>query len=254
MWRWADKHDTVDLPDDDWIIAGAVDIPANEWRKLRVRLVDHPFAPLRKDEAAGVVYSPRRRKEYELARARHEQARVNGMRGGRPKSSPKPSDNRPVIAGLPRGTPEVSDGQAQPSRINHQGSEIAQRPLTDVVDQDSVSATHTQAVQVAEMRGWLPPLSVRWIMGRSCCLTGTIATACKGPVRRWGPPVSTTLGIISLSSGRPDTTGGFRIGGRVPAPNARHLRPGSIDQGRRRRGKAQTNSRSKPPGGRQVSC
>ncbi len=132
MWRWAEKHDTVDFPDDDWVIAGAVDIPLGEWQKLRARLIDHPFAPLRKDEQAGVIYSPRLRKEYGLALARHDQARVNGKRGGRPKNPAKANANLPVTAYLPMGNPSVSNSQAQSSMISDQASETMQPPQPDV--------------------------------------------------------------------------------------------------------------------------
>lgn len=122
MWCWAEKHGTVDLPDEDWVIAGAADIPYEDWVELRARLIDHPFAPLRKDEDAHIIYSPRLRKEYNLALARHEQATANGRRGGRPKGG-KATDNPSVSTRLPTHNLVVSNGLAQPSQITNQGSQ-----------------------------------------------------------------------------------------------------------------------------------
>lgn len=112
MWKWSAKHDTVDIPNDDWLASGAVRIPYKEWVKLRVRLVDHPAAPLKCDAEAGVIYSRRLRDEYAKAVARSQSHTERGKKGGRPKSSNKPIAKLQVSNSLPIAKLQPSNSQA----------------------------------------------------------------------------------------------------------------------------------------------
>lgn len=130
MWKWAEKHDTVDLPDDDYRIAGAIGIPVEEWQRLRARLVDHPAAVLKRDSDAGVIYSPRLRAEYAAALARHATAQANGRQGGRPRRPASDSD---------REAPPMVESM-QPSRLPAENlSETYRLPVANP------SLTHSQA-------------------------------------------------------------------------------------------------------------
>lgn len=123
MWQWADKHDTVDLPNNDWMIAGAVGIPYEEWCALRKRFVDHPLAVLFVDEEQNVLYSPRLRKEYLAALGRHDMAVAKGKTGGRPKSLSQTEDKPQQTSSLAPANPELSPSKAHLSLISDQETE-----------------------------------------------------------------------------------------------------------------------------------
>ena len=123
MWKWADKHETVDLPNNDWVISGAVRIPYDEWMTLRARLIDHPFAPLYLDVTQDTIYSPRLRTEYTKALQRHEQAQLKGGKGGRPKTSNKPPTKPQLTSSLAPANPELSPGKPHLSLITNQDQE-----------------------------------------------------------------------------------------------------------------------------------
>jgi len=139
MWKWAEKHDTVDVPDDDYILAAICGIPEADWPVIRHRLIDHPYAPLKRDPEAGVIYSPRLRDEYAKAVARHVSAREKGALGGRPKNLPKtssfPGANLEDSDSLAEENPELSTSQA--GKTPHRSS---------IKDQDiTTAATTTRA-------------------------------------------------------------------------------------------------------------
>ncbi len=67
MWRWAAKHDSPDLPDNNRVIAGQIGMPIQDWIAVREVLVDNEWAPLQLDPNDHVVYSKRMREEYAKA-------------------------------------------------------------------------------------------------------------------------------------------------------------------------------------------
>lgn len=123
MWKWADKHDTVDLPDDDFRIAGAIGISVEEWAPLRERLVDHPASLLKRDPEAGVIFSSRMREEYQKALDRSAQAKENGSKGGRPKNAREPVENPQVYDGFADAKPPSTRSKAHISLNKDQETE-----------------------------------------------------------------------------------------------------------------------------------
>lgn len=130
MWKWSEQHGTVDLPDNDWRIAGAVNIPYEDWIVLRERLVDHPAAPLQRDPEAHIIYSPTLRDEYAKSLARTASSRERGRLGGLAKTYSQGSAKHEVSNGLAEPKPDPSGSEAggkpDPPIIDHR-SEISDR-------------------------------------------------------------------------------------------------------------------------------
>ncbi len=113
MWKWADKHDTVDLPDDDFRIAGAIGISPEEWAPLRERLVTHPAAPLKHDPEAHVIYSPRIRAEYQKALNRTGSYSERGKKGGRGKRHGEAIEKLPESYSFTTADQEESNSETE---------------------------------------------------------------------------------------------------------------------------------------------
>lgn len=86
MWIWADRHETVDVPDHDRQFAAWLGVSMEHWLSLRAALIDGPDAPLTREMVDGnaIVYSKRLRQEYERAVKRTEIATAKAMKRHRP--------------------------------------------------------------------------------------------------------------------------------------------------------------------------